>query len=247
MAEKSRTLSTRISWSSFAKFEERMNSHFFGRGIVARRRFVFRGMADSRWRLETTLDRYSGKLDLKDRTAIQGRLRSEFVREGLGYHSELRKLHDDEQDLLGRHHGLPSRYMDWTESPFIAAYFAFTDSRHDRPDPPTHVSIYRLNLGNLDVASRLSIKRETDLSWHNARAHEQQSVFIAGDDPSVSFDAVVGSGLTKYEIPASERWSVLSRLDSMGVTSAQLFRSLDGAAQTAALRIRPEMRGESHV
>jgi hypothetical protein len=94
--------------------------------------FVWRGQRRSGWPLESTLQRQlknSGHASVAEleaqhfkvfRQAIRGR-RGPFARE----------IHDeDEYWALGQHYGLNTPLLDWTLSPFVAAYFALYEPQH---------------------------------------------------------------------------------------------------------------------
>lgn len=91
-----------------------------------RSRFAFRGLSDSTYRLETTLMRLGGRY-------------AELERHMLRNFKKYAHRNVVERDSLwhwlsvAQHHGLPTRVLDWTYSPFIAMHFATANiNKYDR-------------------------------------------------------------------------------------------------------------------
>ncbi|MDE3195704.1 MAG: FRG domain-containing protein [Acidobacteriota bacterium] len=79
--------------------------------------FVFRGMSNETWDLSTSLMRLAGQFD-----KVESSLLRNFRKYG--------RRSTDHGDtfwhwmVVAQHHGLPTRLLDWTYSPHIAAHFA---------------------------------------------------------------------------------------------------------------------------
>ena len=121
---------------------------------------LFRGQPDARWQLQTTLDRKQDQMRVQDYYRLIGRIKPEIesltqAEWALPEFPEIEQLLSayDTFSLaltLGRwpgyaymaylrHHGFPSPLLDWTRSPYIAAFFAF------RPPTASRVAIYALS------------------------------------------------------------------------------------------------------
>lgn len=108
-----------MSWDGF----RRQLATYFAMDTTRRRQIIFRGHSDSRWPLTTTLDRYCRFTSDDDREQRFGNLLLRFRREMLHVDdSERWMLQGDALELMARHHGLPTPLLDWTESPYIAAF-----------------------------------------------------------------------------------------------------------------------------
>ncbi|WP_444945959.1 FRG domain-containing protein [Microbulbifer sp. VTAC004] len=128
------------SWKNFA---ELLETSFFNR---PKTQLIFRGHRRYDWGLMPTLARVpeSGVIDRKladsqldyFKRAVRGRLADNaLVSEG----------EEDELWSVGQHHGLMTPLLDWTYSPYVALFFAFSkeDSEEEKENP--YRAIYVLN------------------------------------------------------------------------------------------------------
>lgn len=85
--------------------------------------YVFRGMADVSWPLQTSLERHWPAAAAVEGPALRafGKYGSEGTMAG---ESDWQRL------SIAQHNGLPTRCLDWTASPLIAAHFATAERQH---------------------------------------------------------------------------------------------------------------------
>ena len=101
--------------------------------------FVFRGVADATWPLETSLMRLGGPYPQLERHLLRN-----FVKYAHG------QVSDRDSTwfwlTLGQHHGLPTRLLDWTHSPLAGLHFATSNLDHfDRDGAVWIVDYAKLN------------------------------------------------------------------------------------------------------
>lgn len=203
---------------------------FASRPRATRDSFAFRGHADSAWKMETTLDREYPNLKPLEREQALKRLLADFASEILGVErTSQAAMANDRLELLGRHHGLPTTVIDWTRSPYVAAYFAFEGTVRPSSDMVSVWCFDKRKIG-YDV-----VLETIELMTENIRAIEQRGVFIRVPH-GVMVEQALGAGLTKFTIPYGERALALADLDSMLITRRALFRDYDSAAKTAIIR-----------
>jgi hypothetical protein len=89
---------------------------------------VYRGSADVQWSLLTSLDRLGGVEPPHTKVELEAYILRNFIRYSRPYFGT---PPENEWELLiaAQHHGLPTRLLDWTYSPLVAAHFATLERR----------------------------------------------------------------------------------------------------------------------
>jgi hypothetical protein len=84
---------------------------------------VYHGTPDATWPLLTSLDRLGGVTAPQTRAHLEAHILRNFIRYSRPYLLSP-PANDWELLVAAQHHGVPTRLLDWTYSPLIAAHFA---------------------------------------------------------------------------------------------------------------------------
>lgn len=228
------------NWEEFKVWAHRVRSQ---NDAVA-----FRGHGSNKFTLQTTLHR-AGRTRLErycETTLMQFKMHAEVV---LGMRFDLQDG-DDYGTLLGlaQHHGLPTPLLDWTGSPYVAAFFAFSDALEAGASRPnaTHVRVYALAQefiegtfqNSVPVArARHYINSLSISARHNPRLYAQQGQFMVTnilqlENYILHLENLVGrKWLFAADVPISHASEALEDLTFMGLTAATMFPGLDGVCR----------------
>jgi hypothetical protein len=88
---------------------------------------VYRGDADAGWPLLTSLDKLGGAHPPHTKADLEEHILRNFIRYSRPY-LDHPAANDWEILVTAQHHGLPTRLLDWTYSPLVAAHFATLDA-----------------------------------------------------------------------------------------------------------------------
>jgi len=105
--------------------------------------WAFRGHQDASWELQHRFERACTRLNVfgRDRIEMEKNMIREFKRRLHHYIVNVPVLEaDDEWLALMQHHGAPTRFLDFTYSPYVAAYFAFESAKAN-----SNVAIWAIN------------------------------------------------------------------------------------------------------
>ncbi|GHO63414.1 hypothetical protein KSC_023060 [Ktedonobacter sp. SOSP1-52] len=101
-----------------------------------RSHLAFRGLTNAKFRLLTTLQRMGGPYETLEPQLLKNFRKYAYdmvvsTNPGLVLSSTGNSIWN--WLIMGRHHGLPSRLLDWTYSPYIALHFATEDVQYEHP------------------------------------------------------------------------------------------------------------------
>ena len=221
---------------------------------------LFRGQASKSWSLVTTLERFSTKswsitsyhhllLSVLPAVASLTSRTWPLDPDGSVNESHLGAPPGYEFMIYLRHYGFPSPLLDWSRSPYVAAFFAFATRP---PETCEAVAIFafreHIGYGKEGSDDRARITGLGPYAVTHERHHAQQCEYTickkrVGDsyqycnhEEALGDRVIPQDLLTKYIIPVTERGRFLRKLESMNIHAFSLFRDEGSLMQTLAYR-----------
>jgi hypothetical protein len=234
---------------------------------------LFRGLANSKWGLETSLERYETEKDfqkwsfldyyrqisLYPKSAIEtltGRNWNDFPDYDLVKSKAAEDVGMLDLILVGkpaiyelliyfRHHGYPSPLLDWTASPYVAAFFAFDKNEEEIDTVAVYAFVWGRSgglfsgpeikaVGPFGQSHPRHFAQKCWYSWCVEKALYDYCILPHGD--AITEATKPDGKIVKLLLPASERQKVLKELDLMNVNEYSLFNSEDSLVRTIARR-----------
>lgn len=219
--------------------------------------FVYRGVANKEWGLDTSLKRLGPKFADVERPLL--RSFTKYAKPGeIPNNSLWFRL------AVAQHHGLPTRLLDWSVSPKVAAHFATYEEEHFDKDGAIWCVNVTKSRALLPEALRDQLKDEYAYLFSVEMLESISSLlmfdslaatgeFVLFFEPPSLDDRIINQGaimstmpgvtlelgpfLEKHDlahriiIPSKLKWELRDKLDQDNVTERMLFPGLDGLSR----------------
>jgi hypothetical protein len=222
--------------------------------------WAFRGERDERWPLYSSLSRYFQNFSVAPAAwpEQEGRILRIFKRKA---HQFLEQPPDGDDDFqwlaLMQHHGAPTRLIDFTWSPYVAAFFALERTLGDgvvwamnpaRIDSSRAPKPSRMDPRRPRNFARYFVKGNHRFIWMgephtmNRRLIAQSGTFAVPGVLDIPMEDILSNPdqeelLAKFVMTHAVREVGMRELYRMNITPATLFPDLDGLARSMAYEL----------
>ena len=255
---------------SWSEFEEIVGKHSY-------RGWVYRGQVDATWPLKSSLFRAYEEVEkiTKENTGKKKKINRDgherialqrFVNNAHLYSNNLPpKERPLEWFAIMQHYGAPTRLLDFTFSPYVAAYFAIENGSDDSAIYCLKHSLFRQVdkdlYDNLNELYEKILDEDSDViyvyepEFSTERLMIQQGLFLIPGTNDDSHEEIVlqyGKAISdkhcfKLIIPKRLRSTVLKQLRKMNMTASNLFPGLDGFCKSFKYQSLFPLRSEKRI
>ncbi len=244
------------SLKQFDEEIERIRREFNSHSVL-----LYRGQADSSWKIESSLERI-GKEEIsckeyyryidKLKPLINPFIKNKFTRKTtqLGYPFKFDEYDEGlwalpEMDYLTylRHHGFPTPIIDWTESHYIALFFACEDFVNSKTDGKVFVynEIIHGRLSGTDIPQLRKIGKyvETDKRHFAQQSQYLFPVMFEGEWKLITFKRVIENIANRYdfveiEVANEAKTAIIKELRRMNINRYTMYLDEDSLIRNFA-------------
>lgn len=190
---------------------------------------LYRGVSTVDHKLVTTL----GRLNLKDGdsyTSVERKILRTFKERALPF-LKIIPNNDWEWLALAQHHGLPTRLLDWTRNPLVAAYFSV---KKESNEPSIIYVLTQKNQQLVNIEQHKDPLKVEGVPLRYIPNHVTERIIVQNSlftfhpgEPSEPFNS---DEIQRIKIPADGRKQLKKDLYRYGMHEASMFPSLDGLA-----------------
>lgn len=258
---KARGMTQQGMWSEkiikkWPEFEQEIGNKLF-------RNWLFRGHMNVEWRLESSLYRHFDNI-VKILPSSRNLAKDDHEEELIRVFREhaplyLNNLPAKSEKLewlsIMQHYGTPTRLLDITFSPYVAAFFALEDGHDDccvfAIKHKYFTGIDGKCFNDVNYKKRLFDDRINDRSffipyeqeYKTKRIVAQQGAFLISSTNNETYDEILRNYPSykkyckKYILKKNLRYMGLKKLKQMNITSATLFPGIDGFCRSLKLQL----------
>lgn len=253
-----------LSWADFkTNWHSRLGE--LGGGDAAGHRingnFVFRGTGCSDHHLISSFDRFLAANNL-DRSNpfekytqailsyIEAGRRVGLLNENYDISPDNKKPEADKNfhiaEAFAQHNGFPTRLLDWSQSPYIAAFFAATNATLCRSG---WISIWALNKKEIPSLFGRDVEVFERKDYGNKRLVSQRGCFTRNESNLPNLDDLFLAGaarmhrnpswpvLLRFDIPVSEHLAMIPDLAYMGIDFLSVYPDNEGVKEIAKFKL----------